>query len=363
VSSPRALYVHIPFCEHLCAYCDFAKVLYRPDWAFSYVEELKKEFAASGIGLVDTLYIGGGTPSVLTPSLLADLLAFLAPHLAPGGEFTVEGNPENLDEEKLVLLRSYGVNRLSLGVESASARLLALMGRHHSFAEAESVVVTAKRLGFPRINCDLIYGLPKETPSELEADIAALLKLKVGHLSTYCLTIHPGTAFFNEGYKEMGQDEAADSYELILRRLRAEGYDRYEVSNFARPGEESRHNLVYWHDEPYYGLGLGASGYVDGVHYDNTRSLRLYLQGKWRASEEKETPKDALEYYFLTNLRLEKGFSLGAFQEKFGFSFLQKYAAPVAALQSRGLLEVTPERVAPTDQGILLLDEILLALY
>jgi oxygen-independent coproporphyrinogen-3 oxidase len=148
-----------------------------------------------------------------------------------------------------------------------------------------------------------------------------------------------------------------------LRRLRAEGYDRYEVSNFARPGEESRHNLVYWHDEPYYGLGLGASGYVDGVHYDNTRSLRLYLQGKWRASEEKETPKDALEYYFLTNLRLEKGFNLGAFQEKFGFSFLQKYAAPVAALQSRGLLEVTPERVAPTDQGILLLDEILLALY
>jgi oxygen-independent coproporphyrinogen-3 oxidase len=363
VSSPRALYVHIPFCEHLCAYCDFAKVLYRPDWAFSYVAELKKECASYSLGQVDTLYLGGGTPSVLSPALLTDLLAFLKPHLAPGGEFTVEGNPENLDREKLQLFREAGVNRLSLGVESSSPRLLSLMKRHHTFAQARETVEEAKRLGFSRINCDLIYGLPDESSAELEADLSALLSLQVGHLSTYCLTIHPGTAFFNAKYREMGEDEAADSYERILKRLRDAGYDRYEVSNFAKPGEESRHNLVYWHDEPYYGLGMGASGYVGGVHYDNTRSLKRYLAGSYRASEERETPKDALEYYFLTNLRLEKGFRLSAFEQKFGFPFLEKYASAVASLKEKGWLVVGSDRVACSDRGLLLLDQVLLALY
>jgi oxygen-independent coproporphyrinogen-3 oxidase len=312
---------------------------------------------------VDTLYIGGGTPSVLPLPLLADLLAFLSPYLAKDGEFTLEGNPESLDEEKLRLLREYGVNRLSIGVESASPSLLSLMGRHHSFQEAQEAVQLAKKVGFTNINCDLIYGLPNEDLATLNQDIDALLSLKVPHLSTYCLSVNPGTLFHNQGRQEMEQSLAADQYDLILRRLRAVGYDRYEVSNFCLAGKKSRHNLTYWHDEEYYAAGMGASGYVHGVRYDNTRNLEAYLSGEWRANEEKVDRQSALEYYFLTNLRLEEGFALKDFQARFGFAFEEKYRSVIAKEVALGLAKLEQGRFYATDQGILLLDRLLIELY
>jgi oxygen-independent coproporphyrinogen-3 oxidase len=361
----RSLYVHIPFCAHLCAYCDFPKVLFQPKWAFSYVEELKKEAASCSIAphSLDTLYFGGGTPSVLPNPLLKELLSYFAPFLKQGGEFTLEGNPESLDEAKLTLLRQSGVNRLSIGVESADPALLALMGRHHSFAEAKRSVVLAKQAGFTNINCDLIYALPGEDLTALRKDIDALLSLDVDHLSTYCLSVNPGTLFHNQGRQEMEQSLAADQYELILKCLRAAGYDRYEVSNFCRKGKKSRHNLTYWKDEEYYGLGMGASGYVAGVRYDNVRNLSAYLAGQWRANEEKIDQKSALEYYFLTNLRLEEGFSEADFEKKFGFSFAEAYAPAINKALAEGLAEAKGGRFYASDKGILLLDRLLVALY
>jgi oxygen-independent coproporphyrinogen-3 oxidase len=358
-----ALYLHIPFCAHLCAYCDFCKVLFDEKWAFSYVQELKKEMASYPIGKVSTLYIGGGTPTSLPDDLFAEVLALAAPHLRKGGEFTVEANPENLSEENLRCLRHYGVNRLSLGVESASPRLLEMMGRHHTFAEAKEAVARAKKAGFRNLSCDLIYALPRETLAELNEDLRALLSLQVPHLSTYCLSVNPGTRFAKDGKKEMGQNRAGGQYEQILQTLRAAGYDRYEVSNFALKGFESRHNLVYWHDEEYYGAGLGASGYVNGVRYENTRNLQKYLGHDWVASRETVGGPSALEYYFLTNLRLEKGFSLASFQRKFGFSFFSRYSEVFERLRGQGLLGKGRGRVACSDKGIMLLDRVLLALY
>jgi oxygen-independent coproporphyrinogen-3 oxidase len=361
--SVHALYVHIPFCEHLCAYCDFPKVLFNAKWAFSYLDELKKELQSESLTTVDTIYVGGGTPSVLPAPLLKDLLAYLRPYLASNGEFTLEGNPESLDEGKLRLLYEGGVNRLSLGVESANPALLTMMGRHHSFADAQRVVSLAKKVGFRNINCDLIYALPGETLATLNQDIDALLSLDVDHLSTYCLSVNPGTLFHNQGRQEMEQGLAADQYELILRRLRAAGYDRYEVSNFCRNGQKSRHNQTYWKDEEYFAAGMGASGYLSGVRYDNTRNLSAYLAGHWRENEEKVTPQSALEYYFLTNLRLEEGFALTDFKKRFGFSFEERYAKVIQKAAQEGLAICSKDRFYPTDKGILLLDRLLIELY
>jgi oxygen-independent coproporphyrinogen-3 oxidase len=359
----KALYVHLPFCAHLCAYCDFPKVLYKERWAFSYVEELEKEARSYGPILAKSLYFGGGTPSVLPLPLLEKLLSFYSPLLTKGGEFTVECNPETINEEKLALFAAYGVNRLSFGVESASPRLLALMGRKHTFLEAKKAITLAKKLGFHNINADLIYALPGESLEELQNDIAALLSLEVDHLSTYCLSVNPGTLFYNKGYKEMEEGLAAEQYERILHELRKAGYDRYEVSNFCRNGKKSAHNLAYWKDEEYYGFGMGASGYLKGVRYDNTRNLQAYLAGKWREKEEKVDPQSALEYFFLTTLRLEEGFLLKDFADRFGYSFLKEYEKEVEKLQKEGLVELSSTSFRATDRGILLLDRILLTLY
>jgi oxygen-independent coproporphyrinogen-3 oxidase len=323
----------------------------------------KKEIQSEHIAKVDTIYIGGGTPSVLPIPLLEDLLSFVQPYLAEKGEFTIEGNPESLDGEKLSLFRRYGVNRLSIGVESSDPALLRLMGRHHSFEDAQKAVAMAKKVGFTNISCDLIYALPNESLATLEKDIDALLSLDVDHLSTYCLSVNPGTLFHNQGRQEMEQSLAADQYELILRKLRAAGYDRYEVSNFCRAGKKSRHNLTYWKDEEYYAAGMGASGYVAGVRYDNTRNLEAYLSGKWRANEEVVNNQSALEYYFLTNLRLEEGFALADFKDRFGFDFEKRYAKPITKVLQSGLAKLEGGRFYPTDHGILLLDRLLIELY
>jgi oxygen-independent coproporphyrinogen-3 oxidase len=360
---PTALYLHIPFCAHICSYCDFPKVLYTPEWAFSYLSELKKEVVSEGISSVKTLYVGGGTPTSLNEEELEDLLSFLAPYLEEGGEFTVEANPENFTLAKAKILKKHGVNRLSFGVQSSSPRLLALMGRKHTFLQATEAVKLAREAGFDNISCDLIYGLPEETMAELEDDIDALLSLKSEHLSTYCLSVNPGTLFSARHISEMDQALAADEYEEILQRLRKEGYDRYEVSNFAKEGHYSRHNLTYWKDLPYYAAGLGASGYVGNLRYTNTRDLSAYLRGKRHVEEEIVTPEEDRKYFFLTNLRLERGFTLEDYQKRFGDSFEKTYEKAVEPLIASGLLTLTKERVFASDKGILLLDRILLALY
>jgi oxygen-independent coproporphyrinogen-3 oxidase len=287
----------------------------------------------------------------------------LAPLLAPGGEFSFEANPENFSKEKAEILRQYGVNRLSFGVESANRSLLHLMGRHHTFRKAQLAVRIARKAGFDNISCDLIYGLPGESLAILQQDIDALLSFHSEHLSTYCLSVNPGTAFYNEGVKEMDQALAADQYDLILSALRKAGYDRYEVSNFAKDGHVSQHNLTYWKDEPYYGAGLGAAGYIDNIRYSNTRSLSAYLKGIRHVEEEVVTPEEDKKYFFLTNLRLEEGFTFAAYTARFGSDFRLEYQTPLQKLKAQGLLKEDSARVYPTDQGILLLDRVLLALY
>lgn len=360
----KSLYVHIPFCAHICGYCDFTKVLYNEEWAFSYVKSLLKQLKETGIEeKLKTIYVGGGTPSSLPLSLLEDLLKELQPLLDDAYEFTFEANPENLDEEKLLLLRRYGVNRLSIGIQSSSNKYLALMGRAHSFEEAKAAVELAKKTGFSNISVDLIYGLPDESLEDLDKDIESILSLDTPHISTYCLSVPESTMWKRKGFKEMDDDLAASQYELILKKLREKGFARYEVSNFSKPGFESKHNLTYWRDEEYYAAGLGASGYIDGERFTFTKNLTSYINNAYEGEREILSEKDKVEEFFLTNLRLEKGFRKEEFLHRFGSDSLTDYSSKIENLKKQGLVEENDDSIFATDKGILLLDRVLLELF
>lgn len=355
-----SLYVHIPFCSSICAYCDFPKVLYRNDWAEDYLSALFAELDSYRIEKVETIYVGGGTPSALPLPLLRKLLEKLSPLLEEGGEFSFEANPESLNEEKIALLASNKVNRVSLGVESSLGKYLSLMGRKHSFEDAKNVVCALRKHGISNINVDWIYALPGESLEDLKKEAEAFLSLEVPHISAYTLILEDGTLFKAEGKKEASEDEQGEQYEEVLSCLREAGYRRYEVSNFALPGRECQHNLTYWKDEEYYGIGLGASGFLNGVRYTNTRSLSLYIEGKGlRESEE----RSGEEEFLLSNLRLEEGFALSSFERKFHKDFRLAYQKPLSKMEKEGLLQEKEARIIPSDRGLECLDYVLLALF
>ena len=364
-SLPRSLYVHIPFCRDICSYCDFCKLIYREAWARDYVPALFDEINAFGIAQnsLDTIYVGGGTPTSLSDPLFSSLLRELAPLLAPGGEFTVEANPDSLTPEKIDAMVRNGVNRVSLGVQTFSPRLLSLLRRHHSPESVRKCLDLLQSAGIRNVNVDFMYALPGETEEEFKRDLSAFSSLRVPHISTYSLILESGSMLGVKGYQEAPQDVQADMYEAILETLRKEGYRRYEVSNFALKGSESRHNQTYWKDEEYYGAGLGASGYVGGVRYTNVRSLPLYIKNaRKREVEEIVDAEDDLRYFLLTNLRLEEGFLEDDFERRFEAPFPQR-CPKAKMLRERGLLKNDDGRWACTDRGLLLLDSVLVDLF
>lgn len=361
----ESLYVHIPFCAHICGYCDFTKVLYREEWVFSYIEALIKQLDSLEIKApLKTVYVGGGTPSSLPDNLFKKLLEKLHNYLDKEDyEFTVEANPESLTKDKLLIMKNAGVNRLSIGIESSNEKYLKLMGRGHSFEQGVEAVNLAKECGFLNITCDLIYGLPLEKEEDVEKDVQALLSLDLPHLSTYCLSVSKGTAWHNQGYKEMDDEEAAKQYELILKEFRKAGYVRYEVSNFAKPGYESRHNMTYWKDNEYYAAGLGASGYLNGERFTFTKNLTSYIKGEYEGERETVSEKEKIEEFFLTNLRLEKGFEIEEFNRRFDVDFRKEYEKEINKLIKDELIKMNEKSIYPTDKGNLLLDRILLTLF
>ena len=361
-NKPESIYIHIPFCEHICSYCDFTKLFYNQKYEKPYIEALKKEINDAHIDKVKTIYIGGGTPTSLSDEGFEQLLSFVAPYLNSDGEFTVEANVENLTEKKLNIMKKYGVNRLSIGVQSTCNALLKEIGRHHTFEDAQKIVFLAKSKGFSSINIDLIYGFKNQTLDDLKRDLEEFIKLDIDHISIYSLIIEKGSILFNKKYEEQEENESRKFYEYIVSFLREHGYERYEISNFARNGKYSRHNLTYWHDEEYYGCGLGASGYVSGVRYENTKSLPEYLKGNFISSKEIVGEKELEEYFLLTNLRLENGFLKADYKAQFGFDFEEKYNSKIFNFSLSKYFDFTNDRVRLTDEGLILMDFILLKL-
>ena len=368
---PRAAYVHIPFCAHKCGYCDFASLAGSDHLADRYLDALGREMAFLGEPQeVDTIFIGGGTPTRLDARQLDRLLAMVRRWfpLTPGGEWTVEANPGTLDAAKADVLASGGVNRVSLGAQSFQPELLKALERNHSPEEVPRALGLV-RPRFPFWSFDLIFGVPGSTPGLWADDLETALKLGPSHLSCYGLVYEKGTALWKQERAGLVRpvDEEAERamYEHTMDRLALEGLAMYEISNFARPGHESRHNLVYWSNDAYFGVGLGAARYVRGVRSSNTRDLMAYLR-RIEEGVEATGPTEALEpearareTAVLMLRRTIIGLDRGDFRRRTGFDFDALAGQALPKHLAGGLLEDDGRRVRLTREGLFLADTVL----
>lgn len=355
----RGLYIHIPFCDHICSYCDFTKFFYDEYKASLYIDQLIKEMEEKKVENVSSIYIGGGTPSSLNIAQLEKLLDYLSRFIKDGTPFTIEANAESLTLEKIILLKKYHVNRVSIGVQSFNHNLIKLMNRHHDYIMVKKVIDDLVRNGICNINCDLIYGLPGEDFEILEDDLNKILSLPITHISTYGLMINKNTILGNQKIKESSQEIYRQQYDYIFDKLKRHGFNRYEVSNFCKDGFESKHNLIYWNNLEYYGIGSGASGYLNRIRYDNTKSLDNYLKGKRTISKEEVGIQEEEFYYLMLKLRLENGFSLSEFKKIFKYDFIEKYKNQFNSLVNKHLIELNGDNLKITDENLYIMDYIL----
>ncbi len=359
---PRSLYVHIPYCDHICHYCDFTKMLTNPKQTRIYVETVLKEIIGYGQHQYETIFFGGGTPTALTVDDLELLCQGVKNYASPSCEWTVECNVESTTPEKLKIMKNAGVNRLSFGVQTFKKEALIALNRHHNDQDIVNTIATAKSLGFQKINVDLIYDLPRVSDEDLQTDLQHFLSLNVNHIATYALTIHPNTVFGIQKVKPATDEVSRHHYEMIYQTLTAHGYERYEVSNFARDQEISRHNLTYWRNQEYIGVGLGASGYLQGIRYTNTKNMTKYLQGWHRDVEEVIDEKMKRFEYIMLNYRLKDGFSLTEFNEIFHIQFTTLFENTMLPLVQKGLILIENNRTKLSFEGMLLLDYVVLKL-
>ena len=353
MNKPTSLYIHIPFCETICDYCDFTKLQYFRMFAVNYLKSLKQEIDSYQIGELKTIYVGGGTPTALEDDLFLELLEIIKPYTKGVKEYTFEANPESLSENKIKLLKQYGVNRISLGVQSTDTKVLKAINRQHSYEDVVKAIGLLKENGIDNINVDLILGLPHSSETLLKRDLENLTSLGIKHMSCYALTIHPHTVLFNQGFREMDDDLMRKNYDIVHNFLKEKGFEHYEVSNWCLPGYQSEHNLTYWRNEQYYGVGLGASGYIGELRYKNTVNLDRYLKGEYIQDKEEVTSKDIFTYQVMLNLRTKEGISL---------SLLKNKDKEITSLIKDGYLEKQGDRLCPTYEGMMILDTIILQL-
>ena len=367
-AKPSSAYVHIPFCTQICYYCDFSKVFIKNQPVDAYLEHLIQETRSYEIGKLRTLYIGGGTPTALSAQQLAYLLTELPKvmDLSEVEEFTIEANPGDLDPDKIAVLKDSQVNRVSLGVPTFDNKMLKKIGRSHQEQDIYDNIRHLKQAGFDNISIDLIYALPGQTMDQVKENVAKAIDLDIPHMSLYSLILENHTVFMNRmrrGKLPLPKEELeAEMFEYIIEELEKGGFEHYEISNFSKPGFESRHNLVYWDNAEYYGLGAGASGYVDGIRYKNHGPIRHYLEaveaGKARITEEYLTLEEKMEEELFLGLRKKTGVSKARFEEKFGVSFDQRYGQVVASLTEQGLLVPDDKQVRMTKRGLFLGDTV-----
>ena len=367
-AKPSSAYVHIPFCTQICFYCDFSKVFIKNQPVDAYLDHLIQEFRREEITHLRTLYIGGGTPTALTADQLAYLLKELTKSLdlSQMEELTIEANPGDLDPDKIAVLKDSQVNRVSLGVQTFDNKMLKKIGRSHQEQDIYDNIRHLKQAGFDNISIDLIYALPGQTMDQVKENVAKAIDLDIPHMSLYSLILENHTVFMNRmrrGKLPLPKEELeAEMFEYIIEELEKGGFEHYEISNFSKPGFESRHNLVYWDNAEYYGLGAGASGYVDGIRYKNHGPIRHYLEaveaGKARITEEYLTLEEKMEEELFLGLRKKTGVSKARFEEKFGVSFDQRYGQVVASLTEQGLLVPDDKQVRMTKRGLFLGDTV-----
>ncbi|WP_247946350.1 radical SAM family heme chaperone HemW [Streptococcus oralis] len=365
---PTSAYVHIPFCTQICYYCDFSKVFIKNQPVDSYLEHLLEEFRSYDIQKLRTLYIGGGTPTALSASQLEVLLDGLTKNLDLSvlEELTIEANPGDLDADKIAVLKQSPVNRVSLGVQTFDDKMLKKIGRSHLEKDIYENIDRLKLAGFDNISIDLIYALPGQTMAQVKDNVAKAISLDIPHMSLYSLILENHTVFMNRmrrGKLPLPKEELeAEMFEYIIAELERAGFEHYEISNFSKSGFESRHNLMYWDNAEYYGIGAGASGYVNGVRYKNHGPIRHYLNaveaGNARITEEHLSQREQMEEEMFLGLRKKSGVSMARFEEKFGRSFDGLYGEIIRDLVQQGLMQIDGDRVRMTKRGLFLGDTV-----
>jgi oxygen-independent coproporphyrinogen-3 oxidase len=372
---PTGLYVHIPFCRARCAYCDFntyagLEALHTP-FVAALLREIRR--AANPRTRAATLFFGGGTPSLLEPEQIGDVVAACRASfgLAEGAEVTAECNPGTVDLDRLRRLRAAGVNRISLGAQSADPAELRLLGRAHGFADVTAAVDAARRAGFDDVSLDLIYGLPGQAPESWRRTLAAVLPLEPDHLSLYALTVEPGTPLHERVQRGESPtpdpDAAADMYEMAEEMLAAAGLTHYEISNWCRPGHACRHNLIYWRNEPFLGFGPGAHSSSVARRWWNVKRPAEYIARIGRGESvaeggEEIDPLASRGETMLMGLRLlEEGVSYARFEARHGLPMREAFGPALREHQQAGLLDLAPDRAVLTRRGRLLSNRVFMA--
>lgn len=320
-------YIHIPFCEKICTYCDFCKMFYHEKWVNEYLDQLEKEIKTKyNNDTLETIYIGGGTPSCLNIKQLEQLLEITTNlKKSTNLEFTIECNFENTTKEKLQLFHKFGVNRLSFGIETINKKQAEFLGRNISKKQIIKILNTAKFIGFTNINVDLMYAFPNQTIIDIKEDLEFLFSLDINHISTYSLIIEKNTKIGLQNIKSISEDLEYEMYNYICQELGKRGFIHYEISNFAKSNYKSKHNLCYWKNKEYYGFGLGASSYLENKRITNTRSLTKYLQEEYIKEEEIIIKEEQIEYEIILNLRTKEGINLKKFKNKYGIEVKDAY--------------------------------------
>lgn len=313
-----SVYIHIPFCNKICSYCDFTKIYYNKKYINSYLDTLEYEIKNKYKGeLISTIYIGGGTPTSLDIDELKKLFSIINIFkLDKNYEYTIECNIESLTKEKLDLFKNNKINRLSIGIETFNEKYLKYLNRSHKVDEVFDIIGYAKKL-FDNINIDLIYGIPNQKLSDLKEDIKTFLKLDINHISTYSLIIEPHTTLFINNESNIDEELDLEMYNYICDTLEKHGYIHYETSNFAKPGYESIHNLTYWNNLEYYGFGLGASGFINNIRYTNTKSIDKYLNKEFIYEQDKMTDLINMQNEMILGLRKIEGVHIDTFKRKY----------------------------------------------
>lgn len=359
------LYVHIPFCKSKCLYCDFNSYGGKEDLQEEYIVSLKRELDMRSSMLdrndITSIYVGGGTPTFLNSKSFESLLSNLQKYVSSDTEYTIEANPGTLSREKLKLMKSYGVNRLSIGLQSWDDNILRSLGRIHCLDEFIENYNCARDLGFLNINVDLMFSIYGQTIDAFDKTIKNVVSLAPEHISCYSLIIEEGTPFkamLESGkIKEMDEETDRDMFHLAIEKLKAAGYVHYEISNFAKKGFMCRHNINYWKTGPYLGVGAGAHSYTDCCRFFNESLPENYIDILHDLKlpvvhEDFLTPQDMMSEFMFMKLRMMEGVGLNEFEEKFGVGLLNVYQSEIKKMINLGLLEFKDERLALTLRGI-----------
>ena len=356
------IYVHIPFCMRKCYYCDFCSYPGQLEKQEDYVQALKEEIKERSKRVknyVDTIYIGGGTPSIIDASYIAEILNCIRDNykVKKNAEITIEVNPGTVTENKLALYKDAGINRLSIGLQSTKDKLLEEIGRIHNYEEFLNTYKLAKDIGFKNINVDLMIGLPEQTLKDVEDSLIEIISLKPKHISVYSLILEENTkleVLVKLGKLDLPTDEVErEMYWKVKEVLEANGYEHYEISNFAKKGYKSKHNFNCWKQHSYLGFGVAAHSYYNDIRYSNTNSLEEYLQNpENKKVEETQEIEDTKKEYMLLGLRTLEGVSISEFKQKFVDNPLYLFKNELNKLTEEGLVEIDLDNIKLTNKGL-----------